>query len=285
MSLGTRPPPSAPSFFFPMRSTAYLGLFALFLFLSFVVEAYAAKIGDIEETSIVEQAVRFFHFQDRAVRYAIFGSILLGISCGLLGSFIVVRKLALVGDTLSHAVPPGVALGFLWSATKDPLAIFIGATLFGLLSTVAISLIKQTTRVKEDSALGMVLAGFYGLGIVLFTMIQNLPTGHKAGIDKFLFGQAAALSQDDLILMGIVTFLALFLILLFYKELLATSFDGGFASSIGIPVAPFHYLIMLLLAFAIVVSLQAVGVVLISAMLITPAAAAYLLTDRMPIKA
>ena len=243
--------------------------------------ANAAKISDLTSTNVGEQALRFFTMQDPALRYALIGSILLGITCGLLGSFIVVRKMALVGDALSHAVLPGVALGFLWSQTKDPVAIFVGATIAGLLGTAVVSLIKQTTRLKEDAALGLVLASFFAVGICLVTMIQRLPTGNKSGIDKFLFGQAAAISAGDVRLMLLVTIVSVAAITLFYKECLVTSFDVGFARAAGFPTQLIHHSIMLLLAFTIVVALQAVGVVLVSAMLITPAAAAYLLTDRM----
>lgn len=246
-----------------------------------ILPAHAAKIGDITETTMLEQAARFFTFQDPAVRYALTGSLLLGVTCGLLGSFIVVRKMALVGDALSHAVLPGVALGFLWNMTKDPVAIFIGATVAGLLGTTVVGWITHTTRLKEDTALGLVLAAFYSVGVCLVTMIQRLPTGNKSGIDKFLFGQAAAIGESDVKLMAVVTLLTVVLLALFYKELLVTSFDSGFARSVGFPVQLIHHALMLLLAFAVVIALQAVGVVLVSAMLIIPAAAAYLLTDRM----
>ena len=241
---------------------------------------HGAKIGEVTESTWTVQVMRFFSLQDPSVRYALAGAACLGICCGLLGSFILVRRLALVGDTLSHAVLPGVALGFLWNLTKDPVAIFIGASVAGLLGTVTVSLIRETTAIREDSALGMVLAGFYGVGICLFTMIQNLPGGNKAGIDKYLFGQAAALSSGDVHLMLGVTVLTILIVTVFYKELLVSGFDSGFAGSVGLPVRALHYLVMLLLSFAVVVALQAVGVVLVSAMLITPAAAAYLLTDR-----
>jgi len=252
-----------------------------FLILIMALPARAAKIGEISHTQLWEQAVRFFSMQDPSLRYALLGSVFLGITCGLLGSFIVVRKLALMGDALSHAVLPGVALGFLWGMTKNPLAIFVGATVAGLLGAFVVSLITQTTRLKEDTALGMVLAGFFAVGICLVTMIQRLPTGNKSGIDKFLFGQAAAIGAGDLKLMATVTILAVGCILVFYKEFLVTSFDTAFARVVGFPAKLFHHLLMLLLAFAVVIALQAVGVVLVSAMLITPAAAAYLLTDRM----
>lgn len=245
------------------------------------MNASAARIGDIVETDVLTQAIRFFTFQDPAVRYALMGSMLLGISCGLLGSFIVVRRMALMGDALSHAVLPGVALGFLWSMTKDPVAIFLGATLAGLVGAAVVTLIKQTTRLKEDAALGLVLASFFAVGICLLTMIQNLPNGNKSGIQNFLFGQAAAISLSDVRLMAVITAVVIAAITILYKEFLVTSFDATFARVSGFPAQVIHYGLMLLLAFAVVIALQAVGVVLVSAMLITPAAAAYLLTDRM----
>ncbi len=229
----------------------------------------------------MDQTLRFISLQDAAVRHALLGSVLLGIACGLLGSFLVVRKLALIGDTLSHAVLPGVALGFLWNMTKDPTAIFIGATAAGLLGTMMVGWITSTTRLKEDAALGLVLATFFAVGICITTMIQRLPTGNKSGIDKYLFGQAAAMSYADVVWLGSVTALVVVLIVALYHGLLVGSFDASFAHASGVPARLLHHVLMLLLSFAVVTSLQAVGVVLVSAMLITPAATAYLLTDRM----
>ena len=240
----------------------------------------AARISDLTEQSTLDRAVRFFTFQDSSLRYALAGSMMLGVCCGLMGAFLVVRKLSLMGDSLSHAVLPGVALGFLWNMEKDPVAIFIGAVLIGLLGTGTVQLIRSTTKHKEDAALGFVLASFFGVGICLFTMIQNMPGGNKSGLDRFMFGQAAAMGPEDVVLLAVVTVLTLSVILVFYKEYTLTSFDSGFARASGIPVQLFHYSLMLLLAFAIVSALQAVGVVLVSAMLVIPAAAAFLLTDR-----
>ena len=205
--------------------------------------------------------------------------------------------MALVGDTLSHAVLPGVALGFLFSGVdasglldwnfdvnsirKNPTLIFIGAVVAGFIGTFFVSYLRQTTRIKEDTALGLTLASFFAIGVCLLTMIQRLPTGNKSGIDKFMFGQAAAIGKDDIRLMAGVTILIISAVYLFYKELLVTSFDAGFARAIALPSQWIHHLLMLLVAFAVVIALQAVGVVLVSAMLITLAAAAYLLTDRM----
>lgn len=269
---------------------------------------------------------RLFDLNDPGVsnmRRALLGSLLLGLSCGLLGSFIVVRRMALFGDTLSHAVLPGVMFGFLatgfvvvgagwlitidefinapfsslkqiWNAeggvdlqfqakamTKNPVLIFIGATVAGLLGGVAVTFIRRATRLKEDTALGLVLASFYAVGVCLLTRIQDLESAKIAGLDNFMFGQAALLSDGDLKLMAVVAVLSLLIVLVFYKELLVTSFDNAYAQAVGFPVRIVHYCLMLLLAFSVVVALQAVGVVLVSALLITPAAAAYMLTDRM----
>lgn len=273
----------------PWRSTArfssllapHSSLWFLIAFACLAAPAHAARIGEISDTGWWEQAARFWSFRDPVVRYAVGGSLLLGLCCGVLGGFIVVRKMALMGDALSHAVLPGVALGFLWNLTKDPVAIFVGATVAGLLGTATVSAIQHTTRLKEDTALGMVLAGFFAVGICLLTMMQRLPAGGKSGLDKFLFGQAAAIGAGDVQLMAGVTVLTLGVLALFYKEFLVTSFDAGFARVCGLPVRLLHHALMVLLAFAVVIALQAVGVVLVSAMLITPAAAAYLLTDRL----
>ena len=254
---------------------------AVFLLLASAGPGEAARIGELAAWDFGERTARFFSLQDASVRYALAGSVLLGICCGLMGAFLVVRKLALMGDALSHAVLPGVALGFLWSMTKNPAAIFIGAVAAGLLGAVVVQLIRTTTRQREDAALGFVLSSFFGVGIVLFTMIQNVPGGAKSGLDKFMFGQAAALGPGDVALLAGVTVLVLGSVTLFYKEYVVTSFDEGFARALGWPVKIYHYSLMLLLAFAIVSALQAVGVVLVSAMLVIPAAAAFLLTDRM----
>ncbi|MFT3992475.1 MAG: iron chelate uptake ABC transporter family permease subunit [Luteolibacter sp.] len=256
------------------------GILVLFTFLLLSGNAHAARISEVADFDLADRAIRFFTFQDASLRYALIGSILLGISCGLMGSFLVVRRLSLMSDTLSHAVLPGVALGYLWSMTKNPIAIFIGATVCGLLGSGLVQAIRNRTRQKEDAALGFVLSSFFAVGVCLMTMIQNLPGGNKSGLDKFMFGQAAALGATDLWLLGGVTVLAVLLLTLFYKEMLVTSFDSGFARSVGIRSNVFHYLLMLLLAFAIVSALQAVGVVLVSAMLVIPAATAFLLTDR-----
>lgn len=289
---------------------------------------YAQQTAGFEgvgDHSMGGQFFRLFDLNDTSVsnmRRALLGAVLLGVSCGLLGSFIVVRRMALFGDTLSHAVLPGIMFGFLATGivlvgagsiitiddmvrspmesfgafcrnsgysiefrvealTKNPVLIFIGATMAGLLGGAVVTFIRRATRLKEDVALGLVLAVFYAVGVVLLTRIQGLGSSKVTGLGGFMFGQAALLTDGDLKLMGAVTLIAIGTVAIFYKELLLTSFDNSYAEAAGFPVRAIHYSLMLLLAFSVVVALQAVGVVLVSAMLITPAAAAYMLTDRM----
>ena len=247
-----------------------------------VHESAAARIGEIVETNPWDQMRRFITLSDRGLRLSLIGALLFGAVCGLLGSFIVVRKMALFGDAISHAVLPGVALGFLWSMSKDPVAILIGATLAGLAGSLLVGAIRRTTRIKQDAALGIVLASFFAIGLCLIRIIQNNEGASKiTGLKSYLFGDIAVLDRYDVITMGVVVILTVILFGLLYRPFLAISFDRQFAVSIGFPVRILEALFQMFLAFAIVISLQAVGVVLVSAMLITPAATAYLLVDRM----
>lgn len=246
----------------------------------FPLASQAARIGELQETSVWDQALRFWSFQDPSVIIVVAGTLMLGICCGLMGSFIVVRKMALVGDTLSHAVLPGIAAGFLWNQTNNLLAMMTGAVVVGILAMLLVNAITRTTHIKEDSALGMVLAGFYAVGICMNSMIQRLPYADKMGMDSFLVGQAAALAEEDVILIGIIAVVALVFVVVFFKELMLTSFDAGFSRAIGLPYSILEYALYALLTFAIVVSLKAAGVVLVSALLVIPPACAYLLTDN-----
>lgn len=257
------------------------GLGLLLVFLGTLSQAYAAKIGEITTTTWSEQAIRFLGFKDASIQIALIGVILLGVCCGLLGSFLVVRQKALFGDTLSHAVLPGVVIGFLWNMEKNPLTLLVGGSIAGLMGVWVIHVLKRTTLLKEDSVLGLVLTGFYALGICLLTMVQNIPTGHQAGLDKYLFGQAAALSWVDIRMIGLVTGLSIIVSWVFYKELLVSSFDSEFAHSTGISKYFLNATLLILVTLTIIISIKAVGVILVSAMLIIPASTALLLTDRL----
>lgn len=245
------------------------------------VTAEAAKISELVEVNFNGQLRRFFSFRDPAIRHVLIGCLFMGINFGILGTFVVVRKMALVGDTLSHAVLPGVAVGFLFTMSKEPWAILLGATVAGLMGTALVSWIKRSTKLKQDAALGMVLATFFALGICIIKLIESIPSVNKSGLDHFFYGQAAALGKSDLWMMGGTSVVACLLVGLLYRPLLTTSFDHVYAQAIGLPERRLYHLLMCLLAMATVVALQAVGALMVSAMLITPAATASLLTKRL----
>jgi manganese/zinc/iron transport system permease protein len=213
---------------------------------------------------------------------AVWGAAILGVTCGMLGSFIVLRRQSLLGDAVGHAVLPGVCLGFLAAGQRSIPALVVGAMIAGLLSTLLIALIQRTTKLKSGESMGLVFTGFYGLGIVLLKKVQERGIPGASGLDKLILGgQIAALSTADLVAMTLVAVISISTVVLFWRPLAATSFDEEFAFGVGIPARRVHYLLMVLVTVAIVISIQAVGVALVSAMLVTPAATAYLLTDRL----
>ncbi|GAB4365032.1 MAG: iron chelate uptake ABC transporter family permease subunit [Calditrichia bacterium] len=222
-------------------------------------------------------------FQDYTLRTVALGSGILGIVSGILGSFAVLRKQSLLGDAISHAALPGIAMAFLLTLSKSTLILTLGAALAGWLGTWLVIQIVQLTRIKMDSALGLVLSVFFGFGLVLLTYIQKKPYANQAGLDTFLFGQAAALLERDVLNMAILSGIILCLLALFWKELKLLSFDPDFASSLGFAVGRLNILLTSMLVVAIVVGLQTVGVVLMSAMVVAPAAAARQWTDRLGI--
>jgi len=214
-------------------------------------------------------------------RNVLMGATMLGALGGMLGSFALLRRQSLLGDALAHAALPGVCIGYLITGSKTPLPLFLGALAAGLLGSLLILGVVRWSRIKEDSAIGIILSVFFGAGIVLLTYIQKLPDGNQSGLDKYLFGQAATLVEEDLKVMAVLGGIVLTALLLFYKELKLLSFDRAFGASLGLPMRRLEVLLTLLLVVVVVVGLQTVGVVLIVAALITPAAAARQWTDRL----
>jgi manganese/zinc/iron transport system permease protein len=215
--------------------------------------------------------------------HVIAAAILLGVTCGILGCFLVLRRQSLLGDAVGHAVLPGVFAGFMIAGTRNTPAMMAGALVAGLLSAGLIDLLRRTTRLKAGECMGVVFTGFYGLGIVLLKYIQNHGGDYpnQAGLDKFLFGQIVGTSAEDVAYMAIVAAATIACVALAWRSLAVWAFDEGFARSLGMPVKLIELMVTGLTTVAIVISIQAVGVVLVAAMLVTPAATAYLLTDRL----
>ena len=213
-------------------------------------------------------------FSDYTLRTITLGTAILGAVCGMLGSFAVLRKQSLLGDAISHAALPGIALAFLITGIKDSNVLMLGALASGLLGTFWIRGIVTKTHLKSDTALGLILSLFFGLGMLLLTFIQKQPNANQAGLDKYLFGQAATLVEKDVWIMVLVTSICLFIILLFWKEFKILLFDADYTKTLGFNTKTIDILITSFIVLAIVLGLQTVGVVLMSAMLLAPAAAA-----------
>lgn len=220
-------------------------------------------------------------FFDYTLRTVALGAAILGIVSGMLGSFAVLRKQSLLGDAISHAALPGIVLAFLLTRSREPVVLMLGAMIAGWVATLFMLNITRTTRIKDDTALGLVLSVFFGLGLMLLTFAQKLPDATQAGLDKFLFGQAATLLQRDVITMAIIGLIVLGLLVTFWKEFKLNTFDRDYAASLGFPVRVLDVILTTLLVVAIVIGLQTVGVVLMSAMIVAPAAAARQWTDKL----
>lgn len=215
------------------------------------------------------------------LRTVALGAAVLGIVSGTLGSFAFLRRQSLLGDAMAHAALPGVVLAFMLTGTKSPIALLLGAAIAGLISTAIFLMIIRYTRIKEDAALGLILSIFFGFGLMLLSFVQRDPSARQAGLDTFLFGQAATMLPRDVVVMAIVGALAIGLCMLFWKEFTLLSFDRDFGATLGFAMRPLDFLLTGLLVVAIVIGLQAVGVVLMSAMVVAPAAAARQWTDSL----
>lgn len=225
--------------------------------------------------------LEFFTFSSVNVRTVTLGCMLIGLTAGVLGCFAFLRRRSLLGDALAHAALPGVCMAFLLTGTRDPLIILIGATAACWAGAISIDLIARYTRCKEESALGMVLSVFFAVGILLLTHIQHSGDAAQAGLERFLFGQAAALQRDELRVLSIASLIMLSAVTLGYKEFKLLSFDPGFARSLQLPTRFIELTLSTLIVLAVAIGLQTVGVVLMAAMLVTPAAAARYWTHRL----
>jgi len=221
--------------------------------------------------------------KDYTLQLVSLGSMLLGIISGVLGSFAVIKKQSLLGDAVSHAALPGICLAFIIIGTKKTEVLLLGALISGLLATFIITSIVKYSKIKFDSALALVLSVFFGGGLVLMTYIQKLPNANQAGLDKFIYGQASTLLERDVRIMFILGVVLIPVVILFWKEFKIATFDEAFAESVGFSTGRINMLILFMIVIAIIIGLQTVGVILMSAMLIAPAVAARQWTDRLSI--
>lgn len=219
---------------------------------------------------------------DYTLRTVMLGAAVLGVTSGVLGCFALLRRQSLLGDALSHAALPGICIAFIVSGgSKAPAVLLLGAAVSAWLGALALGSIIQRSRVKEDSAMGIVLVVFFGLGYALLSLLQTSAGAGQAGLDRYLFGRASAMLQSDVEVMAVLAALALGVTALLYKEFKLLTFDPAYLVSLGFPRRALDALLTTLMVIAIVIGLQTVGVVLMSAMLIAPAAAARQWTNRL----
>ncbi|MCA9084656.1 MAG: metal ABC transporter permease [Planctomycetaceae bacterium] len=233
-----------------------------------------------------EQLTRVFLLRDYNTRIVILGVSLLGCSAGLVGSFTLLRRRALMGDALSHATLPGIALAFMLVTAagrdgKSMSALLTGATISGLAGVGSILAIRKLTRLKEDAALSIVLSVFFGAGVALLGLVQQMKTGHAAGLEAFIYGKTASMNSQDATLIAVVSGIVGLLCLLLFKEFRLLCFDEGFAGAEGYPVLLLDLILMSTVVLTSIVGLQAVGLVLVIALLVIPAAAARFWTESM----
>lgn len=209
-----------------------------------------------------------FPFMQRAL----LGGVLVGTACAVIGTYVVLRGLAFIGDALAHAAFPGVVLAYMWKAN-----IYFGAAVFALATALGVGFVSRRAGTSYDTAIGILFAGAFALGVLLMSTIQ----GYTADLFSFLFGNILGMSQEDLLLVAALALLVVLTVAVCYKELLLVSFDPVVAEAMGYPVHGLNYVLLALIAITIVVSIQAVGIVLVVALLVTPSATAYQLTDRL----
>ncbi len=233
-----------------------------------------------------EQWQRVLLIEDYNTRVVVFGTAILGCAAGAVGCFTLLRKRALMGDAISHATLPGIAMAFIlanffgWNSKSLPL-LLCGATVTGLLGVGVILVLRNLTRLKEDTALGVVLSVFFGAGIALLGVIQQMPSGHAAGLESFVFGKTASMGAADAKLIAAAALLCLAVCGLLYKELKLLCFDEAFAGSRGFPVVALDLALMSTVVIISIVGLQAVGLILMVALLIIPAASARFWTEQL----
>ena len=256
----------------------------------FVFADVAQKTSSIADRSVELPSwsdwKRVLLFRDYNTRVVVVGTTLLGCAAGMIGSFALLRKRALMGDAISHATLPGIVIAFMWATTlglngKWLPILLIGAGVSGLTGVACILFIRHMTRLKEDAALGIVLSVFFGAGVTLLSVSQQMPTGSMAGLESFIYGKTASMVVGDAQLIGGAGLFCVLTGVFIFKEFKLLCFDEAFAGSRGYPVVLLDMVLMAMVVVVTIVGLQAVGLVLMIALLVIPAAAARFWTENM----
>lgn len=223
----------------------------------------------------------FFTFQDASIAFVVIGIILLGVGSAYVGTYSFLDKKALLGDAISHAVLPGICLGFILAGEKNPIYIVTGAFISGAIATFLTSWLKSNTRLSEDAIIASILSIFFGFGIVFLTIIQKSGNPEMAGLNQFIFGNAIAILEEDLWIYGGLAVFIILCLSIFQKEFSLLVFNSEYGQAIGYPMGFIRLTFNVLMILSVVIGIQAIGVVLMAALLITPGAAARFWTNRL----
>jgi manganese/zinc/iron transport system permease protein len=230
---------------------------------------------------MIERVLYFF--TDPIAQKVMLGVAIIGAISGVVGTFSFLRKKTLIADAISHSVLPGVCIGFMFAGTKDPVLLMIGSLVVGWFSVWVIDYISRATKLSEDTAIALVSTLFFAIGSVLLSIISKSENAEQTGLKNFLFGKAATMTSFDIQVFAIVSIVILFLVILFFKPFQIVCFNLEFARSIGVKVRSIEFLLSTLTVLTVAIGIQAVGVVLMSALLIAPAASARYWTNKLPI--
>lgn len=218
-----------------------------------------------------------------ALNLPLIGAVLVCFLAGIVGTFSFLRKQSLIGDVVSHAALPGVAAAFLFSGVKNPILFWLGATIAGFFAVWIIDIAERMTKLKPDVLQAITLGVFFGLGIMLLTFIQHREMGAQSGLDSFLFGNAAAINRNDVYVLSVVFLINVSMVYFFYRGFKIISFDAHLAHNLGLPVIRLRLLLTFITVSTIAVGIQMVGVILMAALMITPASGARFITKKIPV--
>ena len=222
----------------------------------------------------------FFSFTDANINNVLLGTILLGFTCGMVGVLVVLNKKALIVDAVSHAILPGICIGFMISGIKDSRYLILGGITAGAISVFLVDWITSISRIKKDASIAIVLSFMFSIGVILLSIIQESGNSNQSGLSDFLFGKAATILEEDLYLFGLLSLIIIIVISIFYQHFKIALFDSNFAHTIGLKNKYIQILISSLIIISTAIGIQTVGIVLISAMIITPASSAFFWTNN-----
>ena len=224
--------------------------------------------------------IYFFSFQDTNINNVLIGTTMLGFTCGIVSVLVVLSKKALIVDAISHAVLPGICIGFMFTGVKNPIYLGIGGMIAGAVAVYLVDWISRISRIKKDASIAISLSVLFSFGVILLNIIQHSGNSNQSGLTDFLFGKAATIIQSDLYLFGVVFTFVVLTITFFYQHLKISLFDTGFAKTIGLSERFTQGLISGLVIISTAVGIQTVGIILMSALLISPASAALFCTNN-----